>query len=339
MAASNRTLTVGLPLPNRSDYEFDVSYVTRANLDAMYDYMRARGWDVHEEIIHGVNVADHHNTFAHRMKGDWLIVCGSDHGFTPNAAELLVQSAEQEPYPKIVASLISYRNPPNQFVACLFARDGKNPRPIVPWRDFHPMQAMSGGLMKVDTAGSGFCLYHRSVFDIVPPPWFQYAPYLSQPKLESLLKRVGRGEGGVEVEEDARWLLAQSRTASPYGPDYYFNVKAKDYGIDTYLNFGCRVSHYDYIPVMHHNYIRHMDNPQTWWNEVMRAAAPTEQAIQALVAVAHERQRQQNMSYEDLQDDFLKREDELAAKGQFAGDAAFLKKEEFTPIEEEVESP
>lgn len=339
MAESNRTITFGLPLPNRSDYEFDVSQVTRGCLNEVYTYMRARGWDVHEQIIRGVNVADHHNQFVHKMKGDWLIICGSDHGFQPNAAEQLVEAAEQKPYPKIVASLISYRNPPNQFVACLFARDGKHPRPIVPWRDFHPMQAMSGGIMKVDTAGSGFCLYHRSVFDIVPSPWFLYSPYLSQPKLESVLRKVGfDGDIDEETKAEARWLLAQSRTASPYGPDYYFNVKAKDYGIDTYLHFGCRVSHYDYIPVMHHNYIRHMDDPVTWWSEVMRAAAPTEQNIQELISVSKERMRQQKLSYVELQDDYLEKKDELEKAGQFMGRDGLLREDDFGPSPDKEES-
>lgn len=335
MADNNRTITVGLPLPNRSDYEFDVSFVTRQNLDAMYALMRSDGWDVHESIVRGVNVADHHNQLAKNMKGDWLLICGSDHGFQPNAALQLVEAAESELKPKIVGSLISYRNPPNQYVACLFARDNKHPRPIVPWRDFHPMMAVSGGLMRVDTVGSGFCLYHRSVFDAVPFPWFAYAPYLSQVKLESLLKRVGRGKNGKKTQEDARWLLAQSRTASPYGPDYYFCVKAKDYGIDTYLHFGCRVSHYDYIPVMHHNYIQHMEDPVVWWSEVMRAAAPTEDGIQELIGVTNERNKSRAMSFEDMKKEYAGRKEELEASGQYTGKDGFLNEPEFAETKEE----
>jgi hypothetical protein len=312
-----------------------VSFVTRKSLDEMYGFMRARGWDVHEKVIRGVNVADHHNQLAKDIKGDWFITCGSDHGFMPDAALKLIEAAEAPPYPKIVGSLISYRNPPNQFVACLFARDGKHPRPIVPGRDFHPMMAMSGGLMKVDTVGSGFCLFHHSVFDIVPFPWFAYAPYLSQVKLESLLKRVGRGSNGTKTQEDARWLLAQSRTASPYGPDYYFCVKAKDYGIDTYLHFGCRVSHYDYIPVMHHNYIQHMQDPVVWWSEIMRAAAPTEQDIQKLIDVTREWTRFRELPYEKMQEEYAEQKDELEKKGQHMGCDGLLREEEFGPSQDE----
>lgn len=284
----NNVITVGIPLPSFIEHITDVSEPTRNALEAAYDFARDQGLDVFEIKKRGINVSANHNDLVNSMKGDWLLICGSDHTFGRHAIHTLWQSTQTKPFPKIVGGVMPYRNPPHAPVfghlnapkECLYS--------CAPYKHYHPGITMSGELMKIDAVGSGFTIYHRSVFDTIRPPWFSYEPIPVQGKLfyetledfdgkrtlSDLLEDIARGESFLTEENrealkvkagNIRRILGQSRRVIPFGPDFGFCLKAKDAGFDTYVHWGLDIHHSTFVPINNGQFIANMMDPRSWF--------------------------------------------------------------------------
>jgi hypothetical protein len=238
--------------------------------------------------------------------GDWLLVCGSDHTFAPNALELLWDAAQKEPFPKIIGAVIPHRHAPYAYVATNLDKNGERPSGIVPFLDFHPAQTMEnvGHTIEVGTIGSGFCLYHRSVFDALPYPWFLFAkrglPLTEAEKVlrdfsetrsfPKLLEDIAAGNTFLSEKEREllkakpaalRRALAKVRSPFAFGPDYHINVVAKEYGFKTYAHLGCTVFHIAFVPIHLGYYIEHLrERDGNYWSAAMRGLPPTIENIQ-----------------------------------------------------------
>lgn len=317
-------VTIGLPLPSLLEYITDVSWQTREAIGAMAKYCEQRGIQLYEKVARGINVASNHNKCANEMRGEWLLICGSDHTFAPEALSILLEAAAKPPYPKIIGGVIPYRSKPYQYVACRFSDDKKDqPYPLVPYIDFHPGETFAGGIREVDVIGSGFCLYNRSVFDTVPYPWFLYAqpgPFLPETEdlllkyngmtfaefLESLASgdRFLSDEDKVVLRQKAdkiRRYLARARFQVAYGPDYYFCRKAAAYGFKTYVHFGCTVMHFDFVPITPWDYITQINaDDRLWWNHAMKAQCMTVENVQKVRAQVEGADRLRRMEPEAL---------------------------------------
>lgn len=311
----DKTITIGLPLPEVLEYAADVSISTRKHLDMMYSYMRSKGFDLHEMSERGINVADNHNRLAQRFVGDWLLICGSDHTFAPDALELLWNAAHKpiidpetkaETFPRIIGAVIPHRHYPYAYVATNLDKYGERPSAIVPFLDFHPAMTMkeTGHVIEIGTIGSGFCLYHRSVFDTLPYPWFLFAKRgLPQIEAEKTLRDFSDGKtfpqfledianGKTDLTDEERELLkakpaalrralAKIRSPFAFGPDYHINVAAKEYGFKTYAHLGCTVFHIAFTPIHLGHYIGHLrEKDGNYWSVAMRANPPTIENVQ-----------------------------------------------------------
>lgn len=329
----DKVISIGLPLPEVLEYSADVSMSTRKCLEQMYGYMRHRGFDLHEFSEKGINVANNHNELARKMVGDWLLICGSDHTFAPDALELLWDAAHKPPYPKIVGACIPHRHAPHAYVATMMDEYGERPSAILPFVDFHPAQTLKsvGAVVEVGTIGSGFCLYHRSVFDQIPYPWFLFATRgIPKPEAEAsfrdftdnqtfpqFLEELANGNrpiSGMEAEElrkkatQMRRALARVRAPFAYGPDYHINVAAKDYGIKTYMHLGVTVFHLAFVAIHNGHYLVHLrENRSNWWAAAMRSKPATTQNIQEVRKIVESLDYQRNMGPEELINDFDRR--------------------------------
>lgn len=298
-------VTVGLPLPRSSKNILDVSPPTRFSLDQMYEFSRSLGIEIAELKAHGLNVAHNHNKLANQMWGEWLLICGDDHDFRPDALVMLLDAALQEPFPKIVAGTLPRRDEPFNYVIMMVDKNRMMPSPILPTLDYHVGQQLAGQIMKVDCVGSGFTLYHRSVFDTLPYPWFLYTTRTSPPGMaertlydwdgevsfSTYLEKVASGE--VEIDpilltqkaEQIRSMLGQSRASMDWGPDYYLCMDAWEYGIDCYVHFGVPVRHYDQFAVHPGKFLSYIrEDMGNWWHEAMRRlGSTTRQSLRAIL--------------------------------------------------------
>ena len=284
-------VTIGLPLPNILEYETDVSWRTRHSINEMTKYSNKLGITVHEQAVRSVSVPHNHNELGNKFTGEWLLICGSDHAFPENALEILLDATKEEPFPKIIGGITPFRSKPYRYVANMYDRHKESVIPIVPYLDFHPAQTLSGEIKEVDAIGSGFCLYHRSVFDSMPYPWFRYAPkkindgFLQETIREfngksfpEFLEGLVHGDTFLsdsdreELTKKAkalRTVLGQSRCPLPYGPDYTMCLDAQAYGFKSYVHFGCVVLHLAYEPIHPGHYVQYARDPMNWWHEAM----------------------------------------------------------------------
>ena len=211
------------------------------------------------------------------MEGEWLLVCGSDHTFTPDALFELLKAAKKPPYPKIIGGTTVFRNHPHRIVAANYDQFNQRTHHLVPFVDFDPGQTMAGDVIPVDVVGSGVCLYHRSVFETVPFPWFQYSPRgIPEPMLKKIvdpdrykamadLIETG-GVSNAQIHDFITALETETREAEAklweptcLGPDYFFCQKAGDYGIQSYLHFGVIVYHFDWFAYHPGHYIQYLN--------------------------------------------------------------------------------
>ena len=129
MSDMNKTVTIGLPLPNLLSVTVDVSWPTRQAIDRLIKYSSERGITVWEECARSVNVAHNHNDLGNKFRGDWLLVCGSDHSFSPDALELLLKATEEYPYPRIIGGISPFRSAPYRYVVNKFDKYGEGLSP------------------------------------------------------------------------------------------------------------------------------------------------------------------------------------------------------------------
>ncbi|HBA71715.1 MAG TPA: hypothetical protein DCZ63_05845 [Geobacter sp.] len=330
----NKVITIGLPLPEVLEYSADVSMSTRKCLENMAQYMMSKGFDLHEFAEKGINVADNHNRLAQRMVGDWLLVCGSDHTFAPDALELLWKAANEEPYPRIIGACIPYRNEPYAYVATMLDEYNQRPSALLPFVDFHPAHCLRGvgSAIEVGTVGSGFCLYHRSVFDTLPYPWFQFSTrgipvpeaekalrdFSSERLFPEFLEQLADGDRFISEHEvgllrekakQMRRALARVRAPFAYGPDYFINMTAKDYGIKSYVHLGVTVFHLAFMAIHNGYYIDALRRDSgAWWSAMMRTDPATVQNIQKARVVVESLSPMRTMNPPELIADLERKE-------------------------------
>lgn len=332
------TVTIGLPLPNVDEHQVDVSWKTRDSINKMTRYSASKGITIVENAVRSVSVPHNHNHLANNFTGDWLLVIGSDHTFSENALELLLNAANEEPYPKIIAGITPFRGAPYRYVVNKFDKYRESVQPIVPYIDFHPAMTLStsdsplGEIMEVDAIGSGFCLYHRSVFDTLSYPWFRYAPRKASDRdmtrilrefsdhrtLPELLEGLANGHRFIRDEEkellkkkadDLRWLLGKMRCPIPFGPDYTICLDAQSYDIKSYVHFGCTVWHLTYAEISVAHYVNYAREPHNWWNEVINGRVETVDDVQEIRQWAQKAglKKMLNMNPDELEKDYAEK--------------------------------
>lgn len=269
----NKVITLGLPLPNFIEHVTDVSEPTRMAIERGCNYLQKyTDIEVFEVKRRGINVSQNHNDLVNSMKGDWLLICGSDHIFAAHAIHTLWQATQVEPFPRIISAVMPYRHPPHAPVCAHLNKQGELLYALAPYKHYHPGMTMSGEIMEVDATGSGFTLYHRSVFDAVPMPWFDYTTlrFNDNKFYETMGKAIDLADG--EFVEDAaglaknlRRIVGQSRRCIPFGPDFGFCLKAKDFGFKTYVHWGCDIQHSTFVPIHNGHFIAATADPRTWF--------------------------------------------------------------------------
>ena len=175
-----------------------------------------RGYDVHEGLgFASSNTPVTREWIASNMQGDWLCMIDADMVFpadTLNRALIAAMTSLDgeepltEPRKIICAPCVRSTWPYNTAFANM--HDNGN---MVPLRYGHEwgdedIKCQKTHLIPVDGSGFGFVLIHRSVFDIMPPRWFP---------LNIFWEPTGRS----------------------YGHDYLFCLRAKELGIQTYIDF------------------------------------------------------------------------------------------------------
>lgn len=313
-------VTIGLPLPNLLEYTPDVSNDTRVCLNAMKRYSKERGTETHEIKARGINVAANHANLVHDMIGDWILVVGSDHVFAPNALEELLAAAKEPPYPRIIGAICPFRGEPYRYTFAMLAENGEQLFPVIPYKDMDMGQVLSGEVQEVDVIGSGFTLYHRSVFDTVPPPWFTYETRRpGMPELEQVLKEW-EGEttfsdwleavpqnitssDSIRLREKAkglRRLLAKFRRPQAIGFDFNICLKAKEYGIKTYVHWGVQSHHLTLERVTPYRYLHWMENDDNWMRDMLASGPLTTERLQWIQEKFNKRKESRQKSTEQL---------------------------------------
>jgi hypothetical protein len=95
-----------------------------------------------------------------RTEIEWLLFVDSDIVLTPEAVRLIWESADKDSKPVVSGVYFISMNPNEPLmtpVPCVFRGDGYKNLPV------HPLPVNE--LIKIDFAGLGICLIHRSVFE------------------------------------------------------------------------------------------------------------------------------------------------------------------------------
>lgn len=237
------TVSIGIPLPRFHGFEVDVMPVVKQCLSDLCRFSKDRGVNVYmipKEIGRGLHVARNHTDLANAMMGDWLLIVGSDHGFHEAALLQLLDAAldnDGNVVRPIISGICPSRGKPHRAMAFRRDKTGKNFMPFRPWLDFTESDCIRGSVIDkpydgvgggMDIAcGSGFCLYHRSVFDAVPYPWF---------------------DAGVRMED-----------LGNYGPDIRLSSDAHKCGIGSAVHCGVMYEHYDMQAINIGRYIQHVN--------------------------------------------------------------------------------
>ena len=257
-------------MPRFSGYNVDASEECLNSLIQMKDYSEARGTKI--EIIprsvgRGLHIARNHQALANAMRGDWLLTIGSDHSFNPDALELLLAAATDEEgnvRRPIISGVTAARIAPHRMIAYRRDDSGKNFVHVRPGIDFTETDCVLGTVKDVPrgACGSGFCLYHRSVFDTVPFPWF---------------------DAGVRLKDMGN-----------YGPDVRICSDAAEFGIAVAHHYGVMYLHHEPQPIHPARYINFIQRDDSTWMAEIHALSnngSTEDSVQGVVAMLEERNR------------------------------------------------
>jgi len=301
-------VTVGLPLPNLLEYTADVSRETRECLNNMKHFSKKHGVETHEIRARSINVAANHSSLVEKMIGDWILIVGSDHSFSPETLVNLLDATQAPPYPKILGTICNYRVAPYRWTNGVADESGERFFPLVPYYNVDPAIMSSGEIQEVDVVGSGVTLYHRSVFDTVPYPHFTYEPrrpsmleieevlrdWDGDERFDEMLERLSGKIGeddryacddtpgisyhlsdadAIRLKEKAkglRRLLAKFRRPSSIGMDFQICLKARDYGIKSYLHWGVQTHHLTLEHTTPLRYVQWVESDRkNWKGEVM----------------------------------------------------------------------
>lgn len=264
----SKIVTIATPLPRVPSAPPDVSDKCMDALVAMRQFSADHGVTTYHERRRGINVAHNHNELVKNPKGEWILVIGYDHTFAPDSLIRMLRVVEENPEVKILMGVTPHCDLPNRIVGYNWDSTRERLMNIIPFRDFHPGQVQSGGLIKVDAVGSGFTLYHRSLFAEIPFPWFDFARRPVRRELTDKLfdykameDAAANGKAKSYLKNLAETAIrAKSRYEYPlaFGPDMSFSLKAADYGYGSYITFSTVVYHYDWMPITPNNYLAYL---------------------------------------------------------------------------------
>lgn len=138
----------------------------------------------------------HRNEFAEALLAtDYTHLCylDADHVHPPDVVERLARWAkEDEQRFRVVAGLNFRRGAPFDPLAFMKGKDGM----------YHAVAEWPDGLFRVDVAGPGAMLVHRSVFEEIPWPWWAYEYTDGKHPTEDIYFCKKCGEHGIDIWVD-----------------------------------------------------------------------------------------------------------------------------------------
>lgn len=275
----SKIVTIATPLPRVPSAPPDVADKCADALAAMRQFSADHGVTTYHERRRGINVAHNHNELVKAPKGEWVLVVGYDHTFAPDSLIRMLRVVEENPEVKILMGVTPHCDLPNRIVGYNWDTTGERLLNIVPFRDFHPGEVQSGGLVKCASVGSGFTLFHRELFATIPFPWFDFARRPVRRDLMDRLMDYKGMEAAIESGASDEYLKKQVEVAIrakaryeyplAFGPDMSLCLKAADYGYESFITFGTVVYHYDWMPITPNNYIAYLQQTgrQAWEQE------------------------------------------------------------------------
>lgn len=96
-----------------------------------------------------------------------LVMLDLDHEHPPDIVERLCQRVAEDPTRQVVSALAFRRGEPFDPIAYRF--DEEDPEQLYSVSEWQP-----GEVLEVDRLGFGAVIIERSVFDVLPKPWFRY---------------------------------------------------------------------------------------------------------------------------------------------------------------------
>jgi len=265
-------VSIGTPLPRFSGFECDVMPVCKKAISELVKYTEARGIKVYlipKDVGRGLHVARNHTALANALVGEWLLIVGSDHDFPPDSlCKLLAAATDKDGnvIRPIISGICASRSEPWRPIAYRRDETGMNWMPLRPGPDFGETECMAGAVIDkpyggaeggMDIAcGSGFCLYHRKVFDMVPYPWF---------------------DAGVNMAD-----------LGNYGPDIRLCVDAHRFGLGSAIHLGVMFGHYEMQTIHIGRYIQYCNRSRNHWLAEIHAlnnAGVNEKSVQDVIAL------------------------------------------------------
>ncbi len=168
------------------------------------------------------------------FKGDWLLMMDADSFPEADTVNKLLLAAKEDP--ENLRKIVAVPSVRPSFPHYTMFGDINERGLMIPWRygiEFSDdeLNATETCVREVGATGFQMILIHRSVFNVIPYPWFP----LNAPDPD---------------------------TGIVYGHDYSFCRAAKRAGFKTYIDFSCRVGHIGIQPfTLQHNAIIVKANP------------------------------------------------------------------------------
>lgn len=213
------TITMAIPCKDLIPGIPGISRETMVQFEKMAETTAKAGYSVHiipPELTKSSNTPVTRWRIVERMKGDWLLMMDADAFPMPDTLNKLLLAAKEDPDDlKKIIGVPSVRPQYPHWPHFANLLDGI----MIPLRygvDYgdDEVDATESCVHEVDGNGFHCVLIHRSVFEVIPHPWFE-----------------------LNVPDEETGVI--------YGHDYRFCRRAKMLGgIKTYVDFSCRVGHY-----------------------------------------------------------------------------------------------
>jgi hypothetical protein len=323
----SKVVTIACPLPKWLPYEASVAEKIQKNIEVMRKFSADRGVTTYQENYRCLQVAHGHNELAKNVKGEWILIFGSDHTVAPDALMKLLTATEEDPEIKIIMGTTNHRELPNRPVAYNFDSTGERLLAIVPFRDFHPGEAEAGAVIKVDVVGTGCTLIHRDAFTTIPFPWFEFGaqpirPQLLEPLFDwkkmldiPTMSKKGLQKYSKELADAAQRAKVRYRWPLTHGPDMNFCLKAKHYGFQCHLHLGVIVRHYTWVGVGMEHYVEYLKQGgiQAFEQEFFGGKEPTVEGVQEARKLVDDMREAQKKAEAEFEAEMRKR---LVEKGE-----------------------
>ena len=202
-----------------TSYHRRISNITQACLDKLED---RNGLEFEKSKKSGSNVSKNRNGQVYDHRGvdpwaDFFLFTDDDHGFEQSDIEDMVKKMEVNSI-DVLGGAYGFKEP--GFERLLVAG---NWMPGFPGNTLNPegyVPADASGLILCDWVPAGFLMVRRSVFCLVPPPWFM--------------------DRAVDIPPEAKYPFKQDNV----GEDIGFCLALREAGIEVYLDADIRIKHH-----------------------------------------------------------------------------------------------